>query len=199
MMTAAHKMVPVSVAEYLAAERTAPEKHEYLGGYVYAMAGGKVAHNRIATNILVSLGTSLRGQPCQPYNSDMKVRVQVSPHTRFYYPDASVVCDSNPPDDSFQDRPVVIVEVLSSETRRIDETEKRDAYCSIPSLLVYLLVEQDTAQATVYRRNETGFVSEFYSGLDAVVPLPEIGASIGLIDAYAGLRLTGDTPGQSAY
>src|SRR5262249_36690871 len=109
-MTAAKKLNLISVDDYLATELTSQVKHEYLGGVIYAMAGARNAHNRIASNTLVALGYRLRGNKCLPYNSDTKVRVRYPTHVRFYYPDASVVCAPNPPNDSFQDQPVVIAE-----------------------------------------------------------------------------------------
>ena len=53
----------------------------------------------LATNTLVALASQLRGKPCRPYTSDTKVRIQLPFQTRFYYPDASVVCRSHPPGD----------------------------------------------------------------------------------------------------
>ena len=91
-------------------------------------------------------------------------------------------------EDSFQDEPVVIVEVLSPSTRRVDLTEKKDAYLTIPSLMVYLLVEQDQPAVEVFRRTPQGFATELYRGLDAVVPLPEVGAELALIDVYERIR-----------
>ena len=76
----------------------------------------------------------------------------MSDHVRFYYPDAMVVCQSNPMTDAFQDQPVVIVEVLSEGTRRLDVGEKQDAYLTIPSLTHYILLEQDSPTAVVYQR-----------------------------------------------
>src|SRR5262245_49576375 len=142
-MSTARKLNLVSVEDYLANELTSPVKQEYLGGVVYAMAGARNAHNRIATNTLVALGIRLRGKCCAPLNSDTKSPVHLPTPVRFYYPDASVVCRPNPPTDPFQDEPAALVEVLSRNTRRIDEGEKKDAYLTIPSLGVYLLVEQD--------------------------------------------------------
>jgi Uma2 family endonuclease len=187
MMTAAERLHPVTVDDYLAGELTSEVKHEYLSGFEYAMAGGRVAHNRIATNIAVALESRLHGQPCQPFNSDIKIRVQFPSHTRFYYPDVSVVSDSNPPDATYQDRPVLIAEVLSRETRRTDEAEKKEAYLTISSLQAYLLIEQDSAQVTVYRRGEQGFDAEVYSGLDATIPLVFMNAALPLQDVYAGV------------
>lgn len=183
-MTAATKLNQVSVEDYLAGELVSPIKHEYLGGVVYAMAGVRNVHNTIAGNVLGILHARLRGKPCRPFNSDTKIRIRLPYQTRFYYPDASVVCDPNPPDDSFQDQPVVIVEVLSRRTRRIDEGEKKDAYLTIPSLCVYLLAEQEMPAVVAFRRTEHGFVREVYEGPNAVVPLPEIDTELPLAEVY---------------
>jgi Uma2 family endonuclease len=183
-MTAAERLNAISVEDYLAGELVSRIKHEYLGGYVYAMAGARNAHNVISTNVVGSLHSRLRGRPCQPFNSDTKIRVRLPTHLRFYYPDSSVVCQPNPPDDSYQDNPVVIVEVLSKATQRLDVGEKKDAYLTIPTLAAYLLVEQETAAVTVYRRTDKGFVGEVYTGQAAVIPLPEIEAELPLAEIY---------------
>src|SRR5438067_3822613 len=122
-MSAVPKWNLVSIDDYLAGELVSSVKHEYLGGVVYAMAGARNAHNLIATNVIGALYARLRGRPCRPCNSDTKIRVRLTTHVRFYYPDASVVCRPNPQTDSFQDDPVVLFEVLSRSTRRIDEGE----------------------------------------------------------------------------
>ena len=114
----------------------------------------------------------------------MKLRVQFPTHTRFYYPDGMVVCDPNGPDDAYQDRPVVVFEVLSDATRRIDEGEKRDAYLTIPTLAAYLLIETDCPRVAVHRRTDQGFVLEAYDGADAVIPLPAIDAELPLAELY---------------
>ena len=139
-MTALEKQRLISEADYLAGELVSTVKHEYLGGILHAMAGAGNQHNDIVVNITSALHARLRGRPCRPYNSDTKVRLRLGSQIRYDYPDASVVCRPNPPEDSFYDEPVVIVEVLSPSTRRIDMTEKQEAYLTIPSLLVYLLV-----------------------------------------------------------
>lgn len=157
---------------------------------VYAMAGARNVHNRIAGNVFGSLFGSLRGKPCQPYNSATKIRIQSPTQVRFYYPDVSVVCQSNAPDDTYQDQPVVIVEVLSRQTRRADEGEKKDAYLNIPSLEAYLLIEQESVLVTAYRRGEQGFLREPYEGLEAEIPLNQIGASLPLGEIFAGVEFT---------
>ncbi len=175
----------ISVSEYLAGEEVSDTKHEYLGGRVHAMAGATIRHNNIAGNCFAILHSQLRGKSCQPFNSDTKVRIEFPDHTRFYYPDAMVVCQTNPDTDHFQNQPVVVVEVLSDSTRRADLGEKRDAYLTIPSLKVLLYVEPDSPSVTLYRRvPEGGFAIERYTGSDATIALPEIDAALALAELY---------------
>ncbi len=187
-MSLAPKLDLISVEDYLAAELHSPVKHEYLGGVVYAMAGARNRHNRIAGNAFGSLWSRLRGQRCQPYNSDTKVRVRLPHNVRFYYPDASVVCRPNSDEQTYQDEPTVLIEVLSRTTRRVDEGEKREAYLAIPSLTLYLLVEQEVPAVVAWRRTEQGFVREVHQGLDALIPLGEAEAALPLAELYEGVE-----------
>lgn len=189
-MSTAGRIQPLSVADYLQGEQDSARKHEYVEGDVFAKVGASNNHNRIATNATVSLGQQLRGKPCQVFNSDTKVRIQLTRGTRFYYPDVSVVCRPNPANESFQDQPVIIVEVILESTRRTDELEKRDAYLTINSLYVYVRVEQSSVAATVDRRTETGFVREAYAGLEEVIPLPEVGCRLPLAELYENVTFS---------
>ena len=166
------------------------EKREYVAGSIYVMDERTNAHSAIATNLLGLLHGQLRGHRCRPLNSDMKLRIRLADQTRFYYPDAQVVCRPNPPGDHFQDEPVIVFEVVSESTRRIDEQEKRAAYLSIPTLNAYVLIKQDHPAATVWRRTEHGFVREDYAGADAVVPFDDIGVRLSLGDLREGLAQT---------
>lgn len=184
-MTALKQPGFITVEDYLAGEELSGVKHEYLGGTVHAMAGATIRHNNIAGNCYASLHGQLRGKPCQPSNSDTKVRIQFPDHTRLYYPDAMVVCESNPDTLHYQDHPVVVVEVFSDSTRRTDLGEKRDAYLTLPSLKVLILIEPNSPTVTVHRRQPGGdFAAETYFGLDATVPLPEIEAALSLAEVY---------------
>lgn len=189
-MSAAPNLQLISIDDYLASELVSPVKHEYLAGVVYAMAGARNVHNLIAGNVFAFLHGRLRGSRCRPYNSDTKIRVRLPTHVRFYYPDGSVICRPNPQNDSFQDEPAAIAEVLSHKTRRIDEGEKKDAYLTIPSLSVYLLIEQELPAVIVFRRTEQGFIRETYAGLDAVIPLGEIDTELPLAEIYDSVEFT---------
>jgi Uma2 family endonuclease len=183
-MTAAQRLSLISVEEYLTGEEISSVKHEYRGGYVYAMTGAKSLHNEIATNITITVGARLRGKRCRPYNSDMKVRVPPPPYERFFYPDASVTCNPVKPDAAYLSDPVVLFEVLSKGTRRIDEGEKLDGYLTIPSLRIYALVEQESALVTVFRRQGDKFEREVHDGMSATIQLPEIDTELPLAEIY---------------
>ena len=189
-MSAARKLNLVTIDDYLAGELSSPVKHEYLGGVLYAMAGARNVHNLIASNILGALHARLRGHRCRPYNSDTKIRIRLPWHVRFYYPDVSVICRPNPQTDSFQDEPAVIVEVISRATRRADEGEKKEAYLTIPSLAVYLLVEQETPAVVAFSRTDGGFVREVYESPQANIPLAEIESELPLAEIYEGVEFT---------
>ena len=158
----------ISVEDYLQQESESTVKHEYLGGVLYAISGGKNRHNLLASNTLLALGSRLRGTACRVFNSDTKIRIRLPDHTRFYYPDVSVVCEQNPQDEVFQDRPVIVVEILSESTRRTDLGEKAAAYQAV----------------IAYRRTDKGFEREVYQGLSSVVPLPQLGIELPLSEVY---------------
>ena len=183
-LTASHH---VTVEDYLASEALAFEKHEYVAGNVYVLTERTNAHAAVSSNLIGCIGLQLRGRPYRPFSSDAKVRICLADGTRFYYPDAQVVCRSNPSGDHFQDEPVIVFEVVSESTRRIDEQEKRAAYLAIPTLNAYVLIEQDRPAATVWRRTGQGFVREDYAGLEAVLAFGEIDARLTLGELHEGV------------
>jgi Uma2 family endonuclease len=188
------KLSPISVEDYLCGEQAARRKHEYVDGQVYAMVGARYAHNLIASNVLAELHSQLKNSPCRVLNSDSKVRVQTASCTRFYYPDVSVVCGDNIRDDVFQDKPTIIVEVLSQGTRRTDEGEKWQAYQQLESLCGYILLEQEFAAATVYQRGSAGFSKTVHQGTDATIRLSVINVNLPLSAAYANVSFHPETP-----
>jgi len=174
-----------SVDRYLTGERSAEVKSEYSDGLIWAMTGASNRHNLIATNALVAMAGLLRGTPCRVYNSDTKIRVCRLESTWFYYPDAAVICEPNPQADLYQDRPVLVLEVLSYSTRARDLDEKLNQYLSLPSLAYYLVLEQTTPRAVLLRRSSHDFLREVHEGLDATIDLPRLRGPLQLRDLYA--------------
>ncbi|NQY82150.1 MAG: Uma2 family endonuclease [Alphaproteobacteria bacterium] len=140
----------ISTEDYLNGELTSKIKHELIDGYIYAMAGTSKNHERISVNISREFGIHLKNSPCEPFGSDMKVKVD----SNFFYPDVMVVCDDKTDNEYYTESPVIIVEVLSKSTRKTDETTKRINYLNIPSLQEYVLIEQDFVDIEVARKSE---------------------------------------------
>lgn len=186
--TLTHSNEMVTAEEYLEGELRADTKHEYLGGVVYPMAGASEEHNVIAANLMGLLHAQLRGNACQPFGSDMKVRLQTLGDTYFYYPDAMIACDPSDSGHGWRERPAVLFEIISEETRRLDEREKRFAYLQIPSLQAYVRIEQASPDAVAERRVAGTWKSERLAGLDAVLELPESGVRLALAEVYERLR-----------
>jgi Uma2 family endonuclease len=140
-------------AEYLAFEREAETKHEFVDGQIVAMAGGTPEHSRLAASVIQALGTALRGRRCSAFSSDLRVHIPAT--GRSTYPDVTVVCDERLTADVDADaiiNPTVIVEILSPRTEASDRGEKFAHYRRIESLQEYVLVGQDEQRIEVYRR-----------------------------------------------
>jgi len=171
------KTQPLFGQEYLDSELVSDVRRELINGDVYAMAGASTNHNRLVTNVVSELRFALKSTPCEPFASDMKVQVGKD----FFYPDALVVCDHEANDYGITDTPLIIVEVLSKSTRRIDHTLKRTAYQKLPSLQEYVVIEQDVVDIEVCRRKNHWQSEHFYLGdevffesIDCRVPVAEI-------------------------
>ena len=176
----------ISPAEYLALEREAEYKSEYLNGEIFAMTGASRQHNRITINISSSLNLQLKGRPCETYAVDMRVKVRAS--GLYTYPDVAVACGEPQFEDSEFDtllNPTLLVEVLSPSTERYDRIAKTSYYRTIDSLAEHLLVAQDEIRLEQYVKSPNGqwLLSE-YRELDGVVELTSIGCELSLSDVY---------------
>ncbi|PZV18913.1 MAG: hypothetical protein DCF20_02345 [Pseudanabaena sp.] len=163
-MIAIPKFDYVTPDEYLEMEEQSAIKHEYIDGYVIAMAGANDPHVTIALNMAFVVRNHLRGSSCRVYMSDMKARIDSL--NRFYYPDVMVTCD--PSDAQTQNHkrfPKLIIEVLSKSTEGFDRGDKFADYQQLESLEEYVLVSTKRQRLDCFRRNEEGlWVLKSYSG-----------------------------------
>ena len=146
-----------SIDEYLKMELTAVEKHEYYQGEIFAMAGASPRHNVIFSNLFVELGNQLKGKPCQPYGSDL--RIHIPENSLYTYPDISIICrDIVGPEEDNETAilPTVLIEILSPSTKDYDRGTKFKLYRDIPSLREYVLVDSDAISVEVFRINSEG-------------------------------------------
>ncbi len=183
-MALATKRIRLSPEEYLESERSSDVKHEYNNGYVVAMVGASRAHNLIALTLATEIRQCTRGGPCRTYMSDMKVRIHTGQDDLFYYPDIMVSCDEHPPSEYYEDKPILIIEVLSPTTETRDKLEKLSSYSKIPTLIEYLTVAQDRVEVNRYSVAEgTVSLTQYQEG-DSV-ELTSVGVTISVKDIYA--------------
>lgn len=176
-MLEAHKQF-ISEDEFLAGEEISEVKHQLINGVVYAMAGAKANHQRICTNLVRDVSSHLKGSPCEVFSADMLLKSA----NDFFYPDMMVVCDFDNSQPRFTQTPVIIVEVLSKSTRRIDLTTKRMSYINLPSLIEYVIIEQDFVSIEVLRKSRN-WQAQHYS-IDEMIHFESIDLTMSVADIY---------------
>jgi len=165
-MVAQPKPLTFTVAEYLAMEEVGDTKHEYLDGYIYAMASGTPDHAQMGSNLNRVLGNALLTSPYRIYDSD--VRLELAP-TQYVYPDVTVSCDERDrasAREKYIHYPSLIVEVTSDTTEGNDRGEKLLAYGATETIMDYLIVshrrrfiehyERQSADVWTYRHYYPG-------------------------------------------
>jgi Uma2 family endonuclease len=184
-----------TVDQYLRIERAAEERHYYLDGEIYAMAGESDAHGEITVNIVGILFNQLRGTPCRARTKDTKVRsgpiLSAGQAARglFSYPDVLVICGEAEFHDALKDvilNPKVIIEVLSPSTEAFDRGEKFTRLQTWnPSLTDYVLVSQNCPQIEHFTKQSDGSWSyRRTTGLEAAVSIASIHCTLKLADVY---------------
>ena len=185
--------------KYIAAERKATFKSEYLSGEIVAMSGASDTHNLITMNTSNALYNQLADRGCRIYASDM--RVCISAGVSYFYPDIAVTCDKPRFEDDVFDtliNPQVIIEVLSDSTVGYDRGEKFIRYRQLESLQEYILISQDQVQVDHYLRQGKQWVLTEFSTLEDVLSLVSIGAELRLRQVYRFVELETDASIETA-
>jgi Uma2 family endonuclease len=178
--------------EYLASERDAFERHEWLDGTIYAMAGESPEHSLICSNANASLNLQLRGRPCAVYSPNMKVYSRLPSDVGlkglFSYPDCTVVCGQPQFHDEHRDvliNPRVVIEVLSPTTERYDRGKKFLRYQQNSSMTDYVMIAQPYPSIEHYARQANGsWLYSVTTELTASVALESIECGLPLAEVY---------------
>jgi Uma2 family endonuclease len=148
---------PITAEAYLEIERNAQIKSELFEGHMQSRPSGTYRHSRVKVRLITQISNALRGKPCRPTDSDM--RVHIPELGNFTYPDLSIVCGKPEFLDAKQDtltNPTVLFEVLSESTAAFDRGKKFFYYRHLSSLQDYLLVSQDEPLIEHYSRQPNG-------------------------------------------
>ncbi len=184
-VVASNPITKVTAEEYLALDRAAEFRSEFLDGEIVAMSGGSPRHSKLQINLALEIVTALRGTPCQAFSSDLRVRV--SPRM-YAYPDLTVVCGELMLADDRQDillNPKVIFEVLSPSTEYYDRGVKFRRYREIESLTDYILVDQDQARIEQFTRGDAHtWTFHDYQDASEILLIESIGVSLPIARIY---------------
>ncbi|WP_428531056.1 Uma2 family endonuclease [Rhodopila sp.] len=173
---------PMTLDEFLVWEHGQEMRWEFDGFAPVAMTGGTSEHSAIERNLIFSLTGRLRGKPCQPYTSNLKIGTAGS----IRYPDAYVSCTPLGVGTLVVTDPVVIFEVLSPSTASTDIGAKNQEYRDTPSVQRYVMLTQDRRQATVFARSGSDWVGHIVAAGETL-DMPEIGISIPMAELYEGV------------
>jgi Uma2 family endonuclease len=182
MPSAAEKLM--SLDEFLAWEREQVDRHEFDGFTVTAMTGASMAHVKITMNLAFALRQGLRGTGCRPLSSDAKVIAGGSVR----YPDIAVTCQAMADRDDVVPEPVLIIEVISPSTERVDRGRKKLDYFATASIRQYAIVEQDERLVDLYTRTDAGWINEVVTG-EVPLNLSSVGVVLSLDTVYEDTEL----------
>jgi Uma2 family endonuclease len=192
-MAAVQPALLYTAEQYLALEREAEERHQFIDGQIFAMAGESLAHSTICCNLIAILVPQLRGGRCRTFSPNMKIRSgPMTQHSRkgmFSYADATVVCGEPRFHDEHRDvllNPKVIVEVLSPSTEAFDRGEKFQRYRDhLDTLEDYLLISSHRPRIEHYqRRGERQWLYTSAEGLESSMAVESIGCHLPLAEVY---------------
>jgi Uma2 family endonuclease len=182
----------LTIEEYLQFETESTEKHEYYNGEVFAMSGAKLNHNKVFSNLFGRLEEQLRGQPCQPFGSDL--RIHVPSNSLFTYPDISVFCEEvkTMDNDEFNAlNPTIIIEILSPSTKEYDRGTKFRLYRDIASLKEYVMIDSNEIGVESFFINSTGnWELKTYKDITSFLVFESLKLKLSLAEIYEGVKLT---------
>ena len=179
-----------TVENYLGYERDSDERHEFLDGSVYAMAGESPRHSSICFNLYGLVFQKIRGGNCRGFSPNMKIATNKK--GLFSYPDLAIVCG----EPKFYDKrgdvitnPAVIFEVLSPSTESYDRGEKLLRYTNnIKSLSDYVLVSQSEPFIEHFFKQPDGSWAKIETaGIEEKFYLPVIETEIRLAELYENI------------
>ena len=187
-----------TVDEYLTLERASEERHEYLDGQIYAMAGESDEHGDISMNLYITVGSQLKGKPCRAKPRTTPRFVVARFRNRGAVPAACILTPilswyaaKGNISDAHTDvllNPTVIMEVLSPSTEAFDRGEKFRRYETWnPTLKDYLLVAHRISLKSQALFPTAGWGAGpiiVTPAWRAMVPLPSIDCTLKLVDVY---------------
>lgn len=148
----------MTVDEFLVWAEGQDGKWELYNGVPYLMAPERTRHGERKFAVQTALLSAIRraGLPCHMLPDGATVRVS---STTAHEPDALVYCGSKLPGDTIEvPNPVIVVEVASPSTRKIDASLKLKGYFGLPSVHHYLIIDPEGPPVLHHQRQSDGSI-----------------------------------------
>lgn len=142
----------MTVDAFLAWAEGRPGRYELIDGEVVAMSPERLRHAETKLSVQIALRTAVRvaGLPCRVLPDGMSVKIDAK---TVFEPDALVYCGKSlDPDTIVIPEPIIVVEVLSPGTKRIDTGSKLQGYFRVASVMHYLIVDSERGAVIHHRR-----------------------------------------------
>ena len=162
------------------------ERYELDRGRVIMMTGASRAHWQITANLIKALTARL--DPDR-FAVLPEFSVDLGPYS-IRFPDIVVDAAGEASGDLKATAPMLIAEVLSPSSERIDLGDKAAGYLRLPSLLAYLVFAQDEMKAWVWTRGPTDFPAsaDVLEGEGAVVRIEPLTLDLPFTAVYERVR-----------
>lgn len=178
-----------SLEEYLALDAASESRLEFHDGDVIAMAGGTFNHNFIAQNLLLTIRQFFNEKGCYVFMEN--VRLDIEHLNKYYYPDILLTCDEEDLESTKNVKnPVLIAEVISESTFKIDTKKKLKDYMLLRSLRYYIIVYQEDMYIEVFSRKTHTAVWTYqaFSESDELIELEELHFTFKVNEIYRNVK-----------
>lgn len=152
---------PATFDEFWQLLAAAEYRLEYQNGEIITMSYETDPHSILVSEMLRLLGNIFEDKRFAVHNPNRPIYIKTDDEGVVFNPDASVVLQ---PSELFEYQPgmtavrnpILVVEVLSPNTRGRDFSKKLPAYKLIPSLRQIIYIEQEYPMVYLYERNAAG-------------------------------------------
>jgi Uma2 family endonuclease len=180
----------MTVDEFLVWAEGQEGRWELYRGVPYLMAPERARHGEVKFAVQTALLQGIRKASLTCHMRPDGATVRISQHVA-HEPDALVYCGPKLPDDSVEvPEPVIVVEVASPSTRKIDGSLKLMGYFTLPSVHHYLIVDPDGPPLVHHRRQGDGTILTTIVP-DGVLRLDPPGIEVAVAEIFAGVCVVG--------
>lgn len=174
-----HTGQPKNLSAFLEWERGQNQRYEFLAATPRELCRESECHGQVLNNLSELLRQAIHADTCEIYRRSYKVIAKVIA----LIPDL-VITETN---TQFPE-PVFIAEVVSPTSAAEDRGERWAAYQTLPSLAMYMLVEQQHPRVEVFHRGRSGWRYQSFDTAEAVLPLWVPNFELPMREIYAGVE-----------